>query len=371
MKRLLVGVFTALVLLCLIGLNTSAEEPALKLVRVQPFTVDFQISKYNPPGAIKTKYYIYRQEGFEIETSTANLLSQLTLPSAVTFDWSNTDVDQVFQIEKGFTYTYIVKAEALNESNNIISSFTTNSVIISIPKPNVSFRLLDKDGEVLSNLPIEIIGNGYDEAAFSNGRGYISGFTLDDGQYDIVVRSRETQQIIKKGILVISNGGSINEQVVLETVETNNSNMNKPGSSGGGSNSNKESKPSLDDKYMINLIVGKNEAIVNDEPVQLDSPIYIKNNRTMVPIRFMAERLGSEVSWDDITSTVTFELNGRIVILKIKEPFALIDEQIVALDVPAEIHNGRTMIPIRFVAETFGFNFGWDSQTRTVSLSNP
>lgn len=370
MKRLLAGVFTALVLLFLIAGGISAEEPALKLVRIQPFTVDFQISQYNPSGASKTKYYIYRQEGFEIDISTASLISQLTLPSKVTFDWSNTDLDS-FPIEKGITYTYIVKAEALDKSNNIISDFTTNSVIVSVPKPNVSIRLLDKDGEALANIPIEIIGNGgYNEAGFSNGLGYVSGFTLDDGQYEVIVRSGDTQEIIKKGVLVISNGLPTTEQVELEIVETNDSAKNRPGSSSGATNTNTQSTNQYK-KYVINLMIGKNQALVNNEAIQLDSPVYVKNNRTMVPIRFIAEILGSDVSWDRTTSTVNFEFNGKIIILKINEPFALINEQIVGLDVAAEIHNGRTMVPIRFVAENFGFNVGWESQTRTVTLSNP
>lgn len=89
-----------------------------------------------------------------------------------------------------------------------------------------------------------------------------------------------------------------------------------------------------------------------------DQQPIIHNNRTMIPIRAVSETLGWNVSWGE--NIVTITNNYHTLILYIGKNYYTIDSVRKTMDVPAQIMNNRTMVPIRFVAEAFGYNVGYD-----------
>lgn len=89
-----------------------------------------------------------------------------------------------------------------------------------------------------------------------------------------------------------------------------------------------------------------------------DQQPIIYNNRTMIPIRAVSESLGWNVSWGE--NVVTITNNSHTLILYIGRNYYTIDSVRKTMDVPAQIMNNRTMVPIRFVAEAFGYNVGYD-----------
>lgn len=94
---------------------------------------------------------------------------------------------------------------------------------------------------------------------------------------------------------------------------------------------------------------------------------YIENDRTLIPIRAIAEGLGLEVSWDDATRTV--KISGKKEIsLVIDSEVAEVDGESVTLDVAAHIVNDRTFVPIRFISENMDAEVEWDEATRTVGI---
>jgi hypothetical protein len=116
---------------------------------------------------------------------------------------------------------------------------------------------------------------------------------------------------------------------------------------------------------------------VNGVTVKTDSPPVIENGRTLAPMRAVVEALGYIVSWDSATQTVeiydpdTHDMRISLVIgssrVKVSTGvYRVMDER--ALDVPAKIINGRTMIPVRFIAETLGCTVSWDESSKTVSI---
>lgn len=94
----------------------------------------------------------------------------------------------------------------------------------------------------------------------------------------------------------------------------------------------------------------------------------IENSRTLVPMRGIFETLGAAVNWDEDTRTVTAAKGDTIVILQIGNSTAWINGEAKSLDVPAKIIEGRTMVPIRFVAETLGCTVEWDEVQRRVFI---
>ncbi|WP_312353954.1 N-acetylmuramoyl-L-alanine amidase family protein [Aminipila sp.] len=111
--------------------------------------------------------------------------------------------------------------------------------------------------------------------------------------------------------------------------------------------------------------------VINNEQVSSDVMPFIQNGRTLVPARAIFEALGGKVKWDQSNYTVAIEYDTTTVILKINNTVATVNGKKKTMDVPATIKNGRTMIPVRFVAEELGFGVGWINSTRTVTIISP
>lgn len=104
----------------------------------------------------------------------------------------------------------------------------------------------------------------------------------------------------------------------------------------------------------------------------MDPEPYIKNDRTMVPMRRIFEMLGQEVIWDKEERSVTTTQGSRSAKLFIGQTTAYRNGEAIELDVAPEIlaDKGRTMVPLRFVAEAAGCEVNWDGITRTVIINN-
>ena len=96
----------------------------------------------------------------------------------------------------------------------------------------------------------------------------------------------------------------------------------------------------------------------------------IVNGRTLVPVRGVFEAIGFNVAWNDTTRTATLTNNEHVIIITIGSASFAINGTSRALDVPAQIVGGRTMLPIRAVLESVGFDLGWDEASRTVLVSS-
>ncbi len=111
------------------------------------------------------------------------------------------------------------------------------------------------------------------------------------------------------------------------------------------------------------------DLVINNSKVEgLDTNPTILNGYTFVPARGVFEILGAVVDWDQKTHEVFIAYKDSIIELEINKKTAHIDNETVSMDVPAKIINNRTMIPVRFIAESFGFKVNWDEKTRTVYI---
>ncbi len=88
----------------------------------------------------------------------------------------------------------------------------------------------------------------------------------------------------------------------------------------------------------------------------------LENDRTLVPIRFIAESLGAEVSWNDATQTATLKKDTTTVSITIGENKMLVNGSEVALDVPAQLRNERTLLPLRAVSDALGKQVFWGGE---------
>jgi hypothetical protein len=109
--------------------------------------------------------------------------------------------------------------------------------------------------------------------------------------------------------------------------------------------------------------------VVDCQQLTLDVPPTIINGRLLVPMRAIFAALGAEVGWDEPTRTVTAVKGDTEIKLIIGRRFALKNGIQLSLDVPAQVLNGRTLVPLRFVGEALGCEVGWDQASLTASVN--
>lgn len=129
------------------------------------------------------------------------------------------------------------------------------------------------------------------------------------------------------------------------------------------------------------LEIGSHAAVVEGGvttiyPGERSITAYAHDNRTFVPVRFVAERLGADVGWENDTQTVVVEKDGHTVRMAVGSRTYTLDGVEKTLDVPAEFAastggNSRTMVPVRFVTEALGYQVEWEQARNLVVIAPP
>ncbi len=94
----------------------------------------------------------------------------------------------------------------------------------------------------------------------------------------------------------------------------------------------------------------------------------IQNGSTLVPLRGIFESLGAEVKWDGKTRTVTANKGEINITLQIGSKTPVVNGVTKSISVPAQIINGSTFVPLRFVSEAFGADVKWDGTARSITI---
>ncbi|MDR1066482.1 MAG: hypothetical protein LBL35_03470, partial [Clostridiales bacterium] len=121
-------------------------------------------------------------------------------------------------------------------------------------------------------------------------------------------------------------------------------------------------KPAVKTSDTVILYIGDATYSVNGEKKTMDSPPFITNGRTMVPVRFIAEAFGANVGWEDAEKKVTVKLEDKTLSFVIGQLSS-------GLDTPPIIVNDRAFAPIRYVAEAFDANVVWHEDTKSVEIT--
>lgn len=119
----------------------------------------------------------------------------------------------------------------------------------------------------------------------------------------------------------------------------------------------------LDTNYPISVIVNHDILVFDVNPTVIEG-------RTVVPVGVIFNALGFEVDWDESTRTVTGSNKSVIIKLQLDQTRATVNGKPVVLDVPATVISGRTMVPVKFVAEATGALVEWNNNTRTITINS-
>lgn len=121
-------------------------------------------------------------------------------------------------------------------------------------------------------------------------------------------------------------------------------------------------------KNALNLFVGEKTVFNEEGALQLLAPVYEKSGRSLVPIRFVSETLGADVGWNGKTKQITINSGDKKIVLTEGSKVVYVNGKQGAIDVPAEVRNGTTFVPIRFVTEVLGATVNYDRATQGIEI---
>lgn len=127
-------------------------------------------------------------------------------------------------------------------------------------------------------------------------------------------------------------------------------------------NQAKDDNSAAEKSKVIKLQIGSRIVNVDNEAVIYDAAPVIRNDRTLVPIRIVTETLGGKVDWNGATKEVTLHIDG-------KEIKMTVGKTLEKYGVAPVIIDGRTFVPVRFVADELGATVAWDDATKTVTIT--
>ena len=136
-------------------------------------------------------------------------------------------------------------------------------------------------------------------------------------------------------------------------------------------------------RIAISDMIGNTYVRLNDKILGFSQPPVTESDLTLVPMRFLFEQMGAEVTWDDAAQTAmatvpvtteeeiqTFGLaQEKSVTFSVDNTTATVNGSMATMDVPARLINDQTMVPLRFLSENLGFDVSWDEASRTAIVT--
>ncbi len=108
---------------------------------------------------------------------------------------------------------------------------------------------------------------------------------------------------------------------------------------------------------------------INGEELLCNPPAMVEEDRLLVPMRAIFEKLDAQVNWDDETRTITAAREDFIILMQIGNHRMFINGEEISLDVPPKIVSERTLVPARAVSEAFNIPVDWNEETREVNIN--
>ena len=128
----------------------------------------------------------------------------------------------------------------------------------------------------------------------------------------------------------------------------------------------------IDTKVNAEFVIGSTTYKVDGVEQTMDVAPYIKEGRTYLPVRYVANALGvdnNNIMWDSASGTATLIKGDKVVQVVVGSKNMVINGATIAMDAAPEIKDGRTMLPFRWIAWAFGANVEWDAATQTVTIN--
>lgn len=124
------------------------------------------------------------------------------------------------------------------------------------------------------------------------------------------------------------------------------------------------------EKVEISFKVGDSILNINGTLTEVETPYVAGEGTTLVPLRVITEAFGAQVDWENTTQTITLTYPDVNIVLQIDNIVAKVNNHSETLsEAPALSENGVTMVPLRFISETFGALVGYDNNTQAITVT--
>lgn len=119
----------------------------------------------------------------------------------------------------------------------------------------------------------------------------------------------------------------------------------------------------------IILVIGSEKMTVNEKEVAIKPAPQIIGGKTLVPLRAVADAFGATVNWDANSKTASIILRDKTILITLDKDTAMINGAPAPIGSKAILLGGRVMVPFRFIAEALGAKVDYNNETRTITLS--
>ena len=126
------------------------------------------------------------------------------------------------------------------------------------------------------------------------------------------------------------------------------------------------------ESFTLTTQIGNPTMTVNgtEKPIDAEGSVpVVVNDRTLLPVRAVVEEMGGTVEWKESTEQVTLTRGNDVIKMNIGSEKVTLNGEEHTLDAAPTLINDRTMLPIRFIAESFGFTVAWTEETQTVTIT--
>lgn len=127
--------------------------------------------------------------------------------------------------------------------------------------------------------------------------------------------------------------------------------------------------PEATDSVSVKFNIGDSAINVNGEILEVEKPYIVGAGTTLVPMRVISEAFGAQVIWNGEAKSVTVNLGDKTIVVTIDSKTATVNGEEIALEEAPELtENGFTMIPLRFISEKLGAEVGYIHETQTITV---
>ncbi|NPV93273.1 MAG: copper amine oxidase N-terminal domain-containing protein [Firmicutes bacterium] len=136
------------------------------------------------------------------------------------------------------------------------------------------------------------------------------------------------------------------------------------------------SPPPPPERTRVSFKLGQTTLMVNDTVINMDVAPQSINDRVMLPVSYVASALNCQVDWEAVEQKVSLKSAGRLIEVWIGRNTARVDGREVIIDpnndqvTPMIVPPGRTMVPLRFLAESLGSQVDWNQEQQAVTITN-
>lgn len=127
-----------------------------------------------------------------------------------------------------------------------------------------------------------------------------------------------------------------------------------------------------DNLKKIRFKIGRPFYLKGQEERQMDTAPYIKNNRTFLPVRYVAEALGlsaEQIGWNGVTRTVYLSKDSKTIHIPMDRNKFIVNGKVIEVEgIAAEMLNNRVMVPIGYIMELFDVKITWEEETQTITI---